>query len=152
MQRMLLDPERVRRRAEAEAKLAEGRLAKDDEDAGTREAEQALEVAALGLREAELAERRVREECAETEAAVKKTAERREECERRTLAFRADKEEAEARFRRQMDALVAAQHEEKMIEKKEMLTRHDEQRVRARIATREQVCSLLALLVQNNTY
>jgi hypothetical protein len=39
-----------------------------------------------------------------------------------------------------------------MIEKKEMLTRHDEQRVRARIATREQVRSLLALLVQNNTY
>ena len=144
MDRMLQDPDRVRRREEAQANLAEAKTVQDTMDQSERAARLQLDRAMLALREAEFAHRRVLEEAATAEETTRKIDERREECLRRTLRFAADKEAAEERFQKQKDALVSAQHEEKMIEKREMQTRHDEQKVRARIAARAETISDIA--------
>jgi chromosome segregation ATPase len=134
----------VRRREEAQANLAEAKTVQDTMDQSERAARLQLDRAMLALREAEFAHRRVLEEAATAEETTRKIDERREECLRRTLRFAADKEAAEERFQKQKDALVSAQHEEKMIEKREMQTRHDEQKVRARIAARAETISDIA--------
>jgi hypothetical protein len=139
MERLLADPERVRRKEEAEAKMAGIKAQRLNVDNSVRELQQQLEVATLALREAELEAKQVREQCDEADAAMRSIEERREECRRRTMQMVSDKEAAEARFQKQKDALVSAQHEEKMIEKREMQVRHDQQKVLARIAARKEM-------------
>lgn len=51
MERMLQDPERLRRKAETEARLQEIKAAKDEIDNSEKESLQQLEVATLALRE-----------------------------------------------------------------------------------------------------
>jgi chromosome segregation ATPase len=136
--RVLQDPERMRRKAETEARLQEIKAAQEELDKREREAQQQLEVGRLALREAELAERQAVEQLDEAESARRRVEERREECLRRTLQIQADREAAEERFQKQKDALMSAQHDEKMVEKAEMQARHDEQKVKARIAARQQ--------------
>jgi chromosome segregation ATPase len=124
------DPDYLRRVAETEAKLAEISAAKEALEERERQAQHDLHAATMALSEGQLLEKRLREECDEAAAVLRKTEERSEECKRRSMQMVADKEAAEARLQKHKDALVTAQHDEKMIEKREMQTRHDEQKVR----------------------